>query len=158
MKTQGTELYLIDPVGCTVMDVGCVTEINGIDTTIEQNEVTCLRDLARRYEAGLGTPGAATFGIYTDTQNATHLRLLELKKAGTNLLWAIGWSDGTGIDPTSGTDSAGDCIWVLPATRSWLTFEGFMNSYPFQFAQNTQVLSTIGIQVSGDPDLIPKTA
>lgn len=157
MKTQGTELYLIDPVGCEVLDAGCVISIDGIDVTIEQNEVTCLRDLVRRYEAGLGTPGSATFGIYTDPSDATHIRLHELKRAGTNLLWAIGWSDGTGIPPTAGPSTTdGECEFDLPTTRTWLTFEGFMNAFPFSFAQNTQVTSNIGIQVSGEPVLIPK--
>jgi hypothetical protein len=157
MKTQGTELYLLDPDnGCAVLDAGCVISIDGVDVTIEQNEVTCLRDLVRRYEAGLGTPGAATFGIYTDPQDATHIRLHEMKRAGLNLQWAIGWSDGIGIPPTSQTDSDGECAFILPDTRTWLTFEGFMNAFPFSFAQNTQVTSTIGIQVSGEPELVPK--
>ncbi|WP_422126135.1 phage tail tube protein [Vibrio anguillarum] len=37
-----------------------------------------------------------------------------------------------------------------------MTFEGFMNSYPFSFALNAVVSSTVGIQVSGDPVLVPK--
>jgi len=159
MKTQGTELYLIDQVAavCTVLDAGCVISIDGIDVSIEQNEVTCLRDLVRRYEAGLGTPGSATFGIYTDPQDTTHIRLHELKRAGTVLQWAIGWSDGLGIPPTAAVDDDGVCQFVLPTGRTWLVFEGYMNAFPFSFAQNTQVTSNIGIQVSGEPVLIPAT-
>lgn len=155
MKTQGTELYTIDPANGALIVVGCITSIDGIDTSIEQNEVTCLQDLVRRYEAGLATPGAATFGIYTDPSDATHVRLHQLKVAGTTLKWAVGWSDGTGIPPTVVGSSAGDYDFTLPNNRSWLTFEGFMNSYPFSFAQNTSVQSNIGIQISGEPELIP---
>ena len=158
MRAQGTELYAIDPEDCSLIDVGCVLNINGIDTTIEQNEVTCLRDLTRRYEAGLGTPGAATFGLQFNPQEAVHVRLLEIKKAGLTVKWAIGWSDGLGIPPDAITDSEGECDYDFPDTRSWLVFEGFMNSFPFAFEQNTQVTSTVGIQVSGDPEIIPKTA
>jgi len=157
MKAQGSELYTIDPDTGDLIDVGCVTEINGIDTTIEQNETTCLRDLTRTYEAGLGTPGTATFGVQFNPQEAVHRRLLALKKAGTTLKWAVGFSDGTGIPPTTVEDSDGEHNFVFPTTRSWLVFEGFMNSFPFAFAQNSQVTSTVGIQVSGDPDVIPKT-
>jgi hypothetical protein len=66
----------------------------------------------------------------------------------------VGWSDGTGTDPTITGDSAGDYAFVLPDSRSWIRFEGFMNSFPFSFAANAQVTSTVGIQVSGEPELI----
>ena len=155
MKTQGTELYTIDPATGDIVVIGCITSIDGIDVQVEQNEVTCLQDLTRRYEAGLGTPGTATFGIYTNPGDATHVLLHALKVAGTSLKWAVGWSDGTGTDPTVSGSSSGDYDFVLPNSRSWLTFEGFMNSYPFSFAANTSVQSNIGIQVSGEPELIP---
>jgi hypothetical protein len=158
MKTQGTELYTIDPEDGTIIDIGCVTSIDGIDTTIEQNEVTCLQDLVRRYEAGLATPGAATFGIYTNPRDASHIRLHQLKVLGTTLHWAVGWSDGTGTAPTVTGTSEGDYDFDLPDTRSWITFDGFMNSYPFSFQQNTSVQSNIGIQVSGEPVLVPATS
>ena len=155
MKTQGTELYAIDPATGDVIVVGCITSIDGIDVQVEQNEVTCLQDLVRRYEAGLGTPGTATFGIYTNPQDATHVLLHQLKVAGTSLKWSVGWSDGTGTPPTVSGTSGGDYDFILPNSRSWLTFEGFMNSYPFSFQQNTSVQSNIGIQVSGEPLLVP---
>ncbi|MCQ9186193.1 hypothetical protein KMT30_45610, partial [Streptomyces sp. IBSBF 2953] len=44
----------------------------------------------------------------------------------------------------------------LPNTRTWITFEGYMNSFPFSFALNDVVKSTVGIQVSGDPVFVPK--
>lgn len=158
IKTQGTDLYTIDPDTGTLLDVGCITSISGIDTSIEQVETTCLNDNARSYIAGLGTPGTATFGIQTDPQNPNHIRLLELKNAGTTLQWAIGWSDGEAPPTVGPIDSNGDYDFVLPPTRSWLTFEGYMNSYPFEFALNSVVTSNIGIQVSGDPVLVPKSS
>lgn len=129
--------------------------IDGIDTSIDQNEVTCLNSLTREYVAGLGTPGTATFGIYIDPSNPVHLRMLELKQAGTQLQWAIGWSEAQGVPPTATTDSDGECVFVTNPVRSWLLFEGFMNAFPFSFAQNSQVTSNIGVQISGDPVLIP---
>lgn len=157
LKTQGTVLYTIDPADDSVLVVGCVTSIDGIDTSIEQIEITCLEDQARRYMAGLATPGAATFGINFDPADESHVRLHQLKKAGTTLQWAIGLSDGTAA-PTVGADSAGDPNFVTPATRTWITFEGFMNSYPFSITPNSVVQSNVGIQISGDPDVEPKTA
>lgn len=151
IETQGTTLYAIDPDDESLIEVGCVTSIDGVDTTNEQIETTCLEDTARTYVSGLATPGAATFTINTDTSDATHVRLHVLKKRGDTLQWAIGWSDGT-ADPT--VDSAGS--FNLPTTRSWLQFSGFMTSYPFGFQQNAVVQSNIGIQISGDPSLFAK--
>lgn len=150
IKTQGTHLYAIDPADDSVLTVGCVTSIDGIDTTLEQIETTCLDSPARTYLAGLATPGAATFGINVDPTDPSHIRLHELKISGAVLEWAIGWSDGTAA-PTVLAEA-----FVLPATRTWLQFDGFMNSYPFSFAQNAVVTSTVGIQVSGEPTLVPK--
>lgn len=152
VRTQGTVLYTIDPADDSVLVVGCVTNIDGIDTTIEQVEVTCLADSARSYIAGLATPGAATFGINFDPADESHVRLHQLKVAGTTLQWAVGFSDGTAA-PTVHVDSQGDGTFVFPTTRSFIEFEGFMNSYPFTFALNAAVASTVGIQVSGEPTL-----
>lgn len=157
LKTQGTMLYTIDPDTHQVLVVGCVTNIDGVDTTVEQVEITCLEDAARRYMAGLATPGAATFAINFDPADDSHVRMHQLKVAGTTLPWAIGMSDGT-APPTATLDSAGDDAFTLPATRSWLSFDGFMNSYPFSFAPNSVVQSNIGIQISGEPVVTPKTA
>lgn len=157
LKSQGTDLFTIDPDTGALLDVGCVTSIDGIDTAIDQIETTCLNNLARTYEAGLATPGAATFGLMFDPADVNHIRLHQLKSAGVTLQWAIGLSDGT-LAPTTATDSAGDGEFVLPPTRSWITFEGYMNSFPFAFALNTMVTSTVGIQVSGDPVLVPKSS
>lgn len=156
LKTQGTDLYFIDPDTGELMDVGCVTEISGIDTTIEQIETTCLQENTRTYVAGLATPGAASFTINTDTSNPVHIRLHQLKTAGTVLQWAIGWSDGV-APPTVTTVSPDVFEFTLPSTRSWITFEGFMNAFPFSFALNAVVTSAIGIQVSGEPILTAKS-
>jgi hypothetical protein len=158
-KTQGTELYTIDPTTHAVLVVGCVISIDGIDTTLDQLETTCLVSPARTYEAGLATPGSASFGINFDPKDASHVRLHQLKVQGVTLPWAIGFGDGTrqpdgsGIPPT--VDTAGE--FVLPAGRSWIAFDGFMNSYPFTFALNAVVTSTVGIQISGEPSVHPKT-
>lgn len=143
-------LYTIDPADDSLLTVGCVISIDGIDTTLDQIETTCLSSPARTYEAGLATPGAATFGINFDPADASHVRLHELKVAGTTLEWAIGFSDGTAA-PTVDTNGT----FNLPTTRSWINFEGFMNSYPFSFALNSVVTSTVGIQISGEPAVIP---
>lgn len=157
-KTQGTQLYAIDPAPAgggapQVLVIGCVTAVDGIDTTLPQLETTCLESPARTYLAGLATPGNASFGINFDPADNSHVRAHQLKVAGTTLHWAVGFSDG--VAPPV-VDTNGE--FNLPASRSWITFDGFMSSYPFTFALNAVVTSTVGIQISGEPAVIPKTA
>src|SRR5690606_28139604 len=128
---------------------------DGIDTSVEQIETTCISDTARTYEAGLATPGTASFGINTDPSDPSHVRLHELKTAGATLKWAVGWSEAPDVAPTTAQDSDGEYVFVTDPTRSWILFEGFMNSFPFSFALNSVVQSTVGIQVSGEPVLVP---
>lgn len=151
IATQGTYLYTIDPDTEALITVGCVTSIDGIDTTNEQIETTCLSSLARTYQSGLATPGQASFGINLDTSDASHTRLHALKVAGTTLLWAVGFSDGTAA---AVVDSGG--TFDLDTGRSWIRFEGFMTNFPFSFAQNSVIQSTVSIQISGEPELAAK--
>lgn len=149
VKTQGTELYFIypgDSEGEVVARAVCVTSIDGLSAPIDQIETTCLEDEDAEYEAGLRRPGTVTFGINFDPQEESHLQLHELYENKTKVNWVLGFSDGKGIAPT-GIDSDGD--FVLPDTRSWLTFRGYVNDFPFSLPLNAVVSSTIGVQVSG---------
>lgn len=152
VKTQGTRLYVIDPDDESLITVDCVLNIDGIDTTNEQIETTCLESLARTYLSGLATPGQASFGINFDPAQSSHTRLHQLKVAGTSLLWAIGFADGT-APPT--VDSGG--TFDFPATRSFIRFEGFMTNFPFSFAQNAVITGNVSIQISGEPEIHAKT-
>lgn len=151
IKTQGTRLYTIDPSDESLITVGCITSLDGIDTTNEQLDITCLSDLARQFIAGLATPGQASFGINFDTSDSTHTRLHQLKVAGTSLVWAVGFSDGTTLPVV---DSGG--TFDLATTRSWIRFNGYMANFPFNFALNSVIQSTVGIQVSGEPEVFAK--
>jgi hypothetical protein len=150
-KTQGTQLYVIDPDDLSLITVGCVTTISGITATRDQIETTCLDSAARTYEAGMAAPGAATFGINFDPDDDSHVRLHELYVAGTKLDWAIGWSDGTAAPSSQSTDG-----FALPTTRTWIQFEGFISDLPFDFSLNAVVTSSVSVQVSGFPTLTKK--
>lgn len=163
VKTQGTEFWAMDPDTGEIIDIGCVTSIDGIDTSIDQVETTCLRDLARRYEAGLATPGAASFTVHTDPSDPNHILLHQYKVGGKTLNWIIGWrqEDANGLPvipgavPTADQASDGQYVADLPGDRAWLVFEGYMSAFPFTFEQNNVVQSNISVQVSGEPVLIP---
>lgn len=156
LTSQGTDLYTIDPDTGELLDVGCITSLDGIDTAIDQIETTCLNDTTRTYQAGLSTPGAGTFGLMIDPSNPVHVRLHQLKLSGRTLPWAVGWSDGT-VAPTVGTDSSGDDEFVFPPSRSWIAYDAYLSSFPFTFGLNAMVTSNVGFQLSGEPVMIPKS-
>lgn len=151
VKTQGTMLYFVDPYDNSIVKVGCPTNISGLDVSRDQIEKTCLDSDAREYESGMPTPGTASFTIYADPDDPSHIRLHELYREGDNLNWAIGWSDGN-QPPT--VDSDGE--FSGPTSRSWLTFNGYISSFPFEFASGSLVSSNLSVQVSGFPEWIPK--
>lgn len=153
IKAQGTQLYFIDPDTEEVVEVECITELTGLSQSRTQIDVSCMRDNEAQYEAGRAEPGQANFGIFPDPREASHLRLKELANEGTTLEWAAGWSDGVDIAP-SGVESGG--TFDLPATRTWLTFRGYISDFPFEFAQNAVVTSNLGIQTSGPTIWIAK--
>ena len=146
VKTQGTELFFLDPTTGLAVEVGCVTTITGLTAARDQIETTCLDSSARTYEAGMATPGAASFTINADPNDASHVRLHELYVAGTKVDWALGWSDGTST-PTGDTNGN----FNLPTTRSWISFNGYVSDFPFDFALNAVVASNLSIQISDFP-------
>lgn len=150
VKTQGTELFFIDPYDYSVVKVGCPTSFSGLDSTLDQLETTCLDSDAREYEAGMPTPGTANFTINADPSDPSHVRLHQLYKAGVKLNWALGWNESK-TAPTTDSDGEFD----LSADRSWIVFNGFVNSFPFDFALSSVVTSNIGVQLSGFPDWVP---
>lgn len=152
-KTQGTELWFLDPYTDQPVKVGCVTTINGLTAARDQIETTCLDSQARTYEAGMATPGQATFGINFDPADASHVRLHELYREGTSLAWILGWSDGPGITPTVDSSTL-----VGGAGRSWISFDGYVSDLPFDFSLNAVVASTVSVQVSDFPLLYPRAA
>lgn len=163
VKTQGTEFWALNPNTGELIPVGCITAIDGVDTSLDQIETTCLNALTRTYEAGLATPGSASFTINVDPRNQHHVRLFQLKQAGVTLRWAIGWRQNDskgepvlpGAAPTVATDPEAGKIFELPGARAWLIYDGYMVTFPFSFAQNTVVQSNISIQITGEPVLVP---
>lgn len=153
LKTAGTRLYFRDPADDTLVAILCVTSITGLDTSLEQIDVTCLEDNDRRYQAGLGTPSAFTFGIQFEPSDPTHARLQALFNSREITDWAIAYPDGPGVPAL---DSAG--AWVFPTTRSFTVLEGYISSFPIEIAINDVIRSEISVQVSGPVTTIPKVA
>ncbi|MDF9755464.1 hypothetical protein ACVWY1_001446 [Pseudomonas sp. TE6288] len=151
--TQGTQIYaLVPPVSGTgplsVLEVEHVTSFEPGGAPAEQIEDTTLDAAERTYQKGLRTPGTATLGLNADPTNASHIRLHQLSEAkgSTTVKWVVGWSDGKDVAPT--VNSKGDGF-ELPATRTWFAFEGYVADFPFNFALNSVVTTSVSIQRTG---------
>lgn len=151
--TQGTQIYFVDPDDLSIVAVECATAFNPGGQPADQIEDTCLESFTRTYKKGLRTPGQASLTINADPQKESHVRLHELSEENTDryIKWAVGWSDGIAA-PT--VDSDGD--FILPTSRTWFTFDGYVSDFPMDFAQNTVVVTAATIQRSGGSEWTKK--
>ena len=149
---QGTQIYFID-TDSTIITVSSATAFSPGGAPADQIEATGLEDFDRVYEPGLRTPGQASMTINADSENASHILMHDLSEINPppTLKWAVGWSDGT-APPTVDVDDE----FVLPETRTWFTFQGYIADFPFDFALNTVVTSSVSIQRSGGSAWVPK--
>lgn len=159
--TQGTEVFVLAPPAgggaLAVLEIECATAFNPGGQPADQIEDTCLSERrARTYRKGLRTPGQAALTVNADPRNDSHIRLFELSESDDEelLRFAIGWSDGT-APPT--LNVPGDDF-VLPTTRTWFVFEGYVSDFPFDFSANTVVTTAATIQRSGAGSWIKKAA
>lgn len=150
--TKGTHLYILDPRDDTITRLECPKSITGLGLSTPQINTTCLESTAEEFQPGMPSPGAATVALDYDTAKDSHMLIDDLNEAQVVAKWAIGWADGTAA-PT--VDTGGE--FVLPATRSWLTFEGYVADLPLDFAINSTVQSNFTIQMSGRRVIVPKT-
>lgn len=150
--TQGTQIYFIDPSTSLPVEVTQVTGFDPGGSPTDEIDTTSLTDTDKTYLAGLRSPTEATIEINADPTESSHLRLHALYLLGTVLEWAIGWSDGTAA---AAVDSSVD--YDLPTSRTWYRIDGYVKDFPFNFAVNSVVKSTITIRRSGTSSLTEKS-
>ena len=146
IASQQTALFV--NMDGTVTKIGHPTSISGGGATNEAIETTSLDDTDRTYVKGLSTPSEITFDVRFDPSDASHITLRDLQKSGDTKQWAIGFSDGT--DAPTYTEG-----WAF-TDRSNITFEGFVTSLEFDFSMNDVVTASVGVQVSGRPQVEAK--
>lgn len=158
VRTQGTELYVEDPEDGSIIKIVCPTTIDGISGARNQIDDSCLEDIAASSMPGRVQPGTMTLGLNVDLSEPSHVRLHELFRSGEKFNFAIGWGDFTGgVTPgpvPTGIDSAGE--FILPTTRSWIYANAYVSDYPFAFAADDIVRSTVTFQLSGFPEVQAK--
>ncbi|MAB25324.1 MAG: phage tail protein [Pseudomonadales bacterium] len=155
VQTQGTQVFFIDPEDDSVGFVQCATALTPGGSPADPIETTCLESFDREYVSGLRTPGQATASVNADPQVPSHVRLHEMSQENPapTVKWAVAWSDGTAV-PT--VDSAGD--FILPETRTWLVFQGYVADFPFDFQIGAVVTTAMTIQRSGGSTWVKKVA
>lgn len=155
VKTQGTQIYFVDPADSTIHELDCPTGLTIPGVTRDQLEELCLNspDGIRTYKSGAGTPGVVTVSANFDPGSDSHVRLLELQDSGDVVEWIVGLSDGTSA-PT--VDTAGKIVVPPPTTRSWFYFEGYVSDAPIDAQTNAFYTVEFSIQMSGPRVAFPK--
>jgi hypothetical protein len=152
IKTQTTQLFIINPTEpAAVLEVGQVTDIEGIDAPISAVESTTLASDHREYTPGIAEPASATFKVQFDPKDSAQATLHSLRNAGTQLHWAVGFSDGS-VSPT--IDDVSDGFDDTAIARSFIYFDGFMTTFDFGAAINGVVSSSVGVQLTNKPSLV----
>lgn len=156
IRTQGTDLYFIDPEDGSLVEIACTTSIDSAGATRGVFTIPpCLGDTSGAASKSPGelTPATLTFGLNADPTEESHLRLHELLVEGTEeVKFALGWSDGT-ADPTVNSNQG----FITPTSRTWLTFSGFVSAFPFNFAANAVVATTVSIELDAPEVWTAKT-
>lgn len=155
IKTQGTQLYVIDPNasgGAEILAINCTTALSGLGAAREQIEVTCLEDVARQYVGGLTTPEALNVTVNYDPNDDSHFTLYELWKSNTDFKLAVAFGPET-TAPT--LDSAGTDF-DFPTDRTFIEAAGYVANLPLEANLNSVWTATIPIQLSGEFTVFPK--
>lgn len=100
-------------------------------------------------------PGGVT-ATGTVVQSGGVITSVIITNPGSGYLTAPGVTFGGLGSGATGTAILGDYDFVLPDTRTWFTFQGYIADFPFDFAANTVVTSALSVQRSGGSAWIPK--
>lgn len=147
VRTQGTELFVIDTISTTdptIVKISCPTGITGLGGARDQIEDTCLDATDEKtFQAGLGNPGQVSVPFNLIPRNTGHQALFAWKSDGSVMKWLICLSEST-TDPTvSGSD------FVKPVDRTTIEFSAFVADVNIDLATNDIVKGTLTLQRSG---------
>ena len=149
VKTQGTELFLVDtlttPGSPAVVKLACPTGITGLGGAADQIEDTCLDTVDEKtFKAGLGNPGQVSVPFNLIPRNGSHQFLFAWKQAGEVMKWLVCLSEST-TQPTVDTDGE----FSKPNDRTTIEFSAFVSDVNIDIATNEIVKGTLLLQRSG---------
>ena len=153
VKTQGTELFLINPLDSdpAIVKLACPTGISGLGGPADQIENTCLDTLGdKTYVRGLGNPGQVNVPFNLIPRETSHQLLFDLKADGRTLPWMMCLSESD-TDPTLDSDG----IFEPPMDRTSFLFDAYISDVSIDVATNEIVRGTLTLQRSGEVTMIP---
>lgn len=146
IKSQGTRIYGL--IAGQIVRFVCYSAVDLGQDSVGKIDTTCLDDDEKSYERGMLDPGEGSLTVQLDDENSSHAQLLQLAKDGTTIPWFVG-SKGADEPTVTGGNV------VLPETRNWLTFEGYLNpvsptietdtnwTYAFPLIRSTSVTTVL---------------
>lgn len=148
IKSQGTELFLIDNVTSSeaaIIKMACPTGITGLGAGAKtQIDITCLDALEdQEYMSGLGSPGQMSVPFNFIPSARAHQGILTDLK-GQTLPFLTAFSDGTALPTLSPQDT-----FVPPALRTSAEFDAYIADVSIDAATNDRVTGTLTLQRSG---------
>lgn len=148
VKTQGTELYLVDTFTSSVAAIvkfACPTGITGLGGARDQIETTCLDATDdKTFAAGLGNPGEVSVPFNLVPSAFSHQTLFDLKESGELLSWIACLSESS-TSPTLTSDDEFD----PPNDRTSFAFKAYVADINIDIAGNEIVRGTLTLQRSG---------
>lgn len=145
VKSQGTELFFVNPDTGIVTKLACPTGVTGMGGAADQIDITCLDAIDRAFLRGLGNPGQVTVPFIMDPTDASHQDLFDLQAGGKTFQWMVALSDGTAIPTANSLDQFNTLT-----TRSNAVFDGYISDVTIDVAGNDAVRGTLIIQRSGE--------
>jgi len=148
VKTQGTQLFLIDRFTSSVTEIirfACPTGITGLGGPKDQIDTTCLEVTGDATSvSGLGRPGQVTVPFNLIPAAFSHQTLLDLKESGDTLSWIACLSEST-TSPTLDSDEE----FIPPNDRTSFMFSAYVSDVNLDIAGNEIVRGTLTLQRSG---------
>ena len=156
LKTQGSELYILDETGSPqrIVKIANVSSIDGLGGSASEIDITNFDSTAMEYLVGLLDNGAASVSLNLSPNDSSH-QLLNTIKGGDRYYWAIGLSDGT-ADPIPNPSPGVGGISVTIG-RSWLTFQASVQQWQYSLSTNDAVRISTSLRISGEITLFPRT-
>lgn len=144
VKTQGTEIYLLDDTdtGNEVRKIGAITGFSGIGGEAGEIDVTDMDSVAREFLTGLKDNGTVTLNFDYDPQDASQ-QTLDSLVGGANKRFVIGLSESaTAVTYTSD--------FQIPTDRTTFDFNAGVRSFQLDAQADDAWRGTMTLRVSGD--------
>ncbi|MHA3078774.1 phage tail tube protein [Acinetobacter sp. ANC 5502] len=151
LRVQGSRWWAFD--GTTLIRLVCLKTFDPGSDSAGKIEITCLdEEETKSYIPGLSDPGDGSMGFDIDTENASHLQIVQWATEKKALTIIQGGTDSQSIP----TVTAG-VLDALPTDRTWWKFDASLTTPVWKFDADTLVNCTVTMQRKSATKWIPKT-